>query len=192
MKVRRALTAMAITTGLVLTVAGCGGGEDEKPNSASSSSSTANDGNVEKENAEESQGPAQDQILAEVTGGDSITLTINSAMRDAGGFVTVSGKVKNGGTGTWVATNWKSDERELLVNSASMAGAALVDKTGKKRYLILRDTSGRCLCSKFSAFKAGEEKSWYAQFPAPPEGTTTVDFTIADMPPATIEISEGE
>jgi hypothetical protein len=190
MKARRALTAVAITTGLVLTVAGCGGGgEDDKSQGNSSSSPTAQ----ESESGEQGQesAPAADTVLAEVTGGKSITLTFNSAVRDEGGFLTVSGKVKNGGSDRWLETSWRGDEQELLKNAFSMAGSALVDQVGKKRYLILRDTEGRCLCTTFTPFDAGEERTWYAQFPAPPAETTSVDFTIADMPPATIEISEG-
>jgi hypothetical protein len=38
----------------------------------------------------------------------------------------------------------------------------------------------------------GETAQWFAQFPAPPEGTTSVDFQVGSMPPATIELSEGE
>lgn len=60
-----------------------------------------------------------------------------------------------------------------------------MDKAGKKKYLILRDTQGRCLCTKFEGggVDAGQSADWYAQFPAPPEGTTKVDFQVGDMPP---------
>ncbi|MFF3338966.1 hypothetical protein [Streptomyces flavidovirens] len=194
MKARRALTAVAITTGLVLTVAGCGGDGGDKPDVASSSSPTdAGKDGEEKPKGEEPQAP-EETVLAEVKGGaDNTTLTINAAVRDEGGFLTVSGKVKNGKGGSWNPTPWRGQEKELSGNSASMAGASLVDRSGKKKYLILRDTDGRCLCTQFSgAFKADEEQTWFAQFPAPPAETTKVDFQIADMPVATIEISDGE
>ncbi|OEJ44903.1 hypothetical protein AR457_13040 [Streptomyces agglomeratus] len=194
MKARRALTAVAITTGLVFTVAGCGGGEDDKSSSGASASATgAGKGSEDKPKDKETEAPPQEAVLAEVKGGDDITLTINSAVRDEGGFVTVEGKVQNGSGGRWSAPGWQGSERELADNSGSMAGSSLVDKTGKKKYLVLRDTDGRCLCTQFSGgFRAGDEKGWYAQFPAPPAGTTQVDFQIADMPPATIEITDGE
>jgi hypothetical protein len=193
-KARRALTAVAITTGLVLTVAGCGGDEGGgKPNAATSSTSASVKPPAETPAGSAPQVPPVDTVLAEVKGGEGITLTINSATRDAGGFVTVNGKVTNGSGKRWSAPGWQGSERELSANSASMAGAALVDKTGKKKYLILRDTDGRCLCTNFTGgFRSGDEKVFYAQFPAPPSSTTKVDFQIADMPPATIEISEGE
>ncbi|MEV8566995.1 hypothetical protein AB0436_15730 [Streptomyces sp. NPDC051322] len=101
--------------------------------------------------------------------------------------------VTNGSGKFWNPAEWAGDEQELAGNSASMAGASLVDTGGKKKYLVLRDTQGRCLCTRFTGgFDAGEAKAFYAQFPAPPASTTSVEFQVGDMPPATIDISEGQ
>lgn len=192
MKGRRALAAVAITTGLLLTVSGCGGGDGgDKPNGASSSSQSSKSDSGSKPQASQTQ--SQEAALAEVKGGD-ITLTITSAVRDQGDYVTVSGKVTNGGGQFWIASNWRGDERELSGNGASLAGASLIDSKGKKKYLVLRDTQGRCLCTKFDGggVEAGQSADWFAQFPAPPTDTTTVDFQVGSMPPASITISEGE
>ncbi|MER5299210.1 hypothetical protein ABT039_07050 [Streptomyces lasiicapitis] len=192
MKTRRAMTAVAITTGLVLTVAGCGGGDggsDDKPKGDSSSSvSDTGDSGGGKQN--ESEEPS-DEVLAESKAGD-ISVAITSAARDQGGFVTVSGTVRNDGSRSWLGADWQSDERELATNGGSLSGASLVDGKGKKRYLVLRDTTGRCLCTKFSRLRSGESASWFAQFPAPPEGANELTFQVGPMPPARIEISEGE
>ncbi|WP_405562561.1 hypothetical protein [Streptomyces sp. NBC_01180] len=191
LKARRALAAVAVTAGLALTVAGCGGdggGKDRTSASSPATKETAGDGK-----AQQSPAPAGDKVLADVKGDDGIGLTVTSAVRDSGGFVTISGKVTNGSGKIWTPTSWAGDESELAGNSASMAGASLVDQTGKKKYLILRDTSGRCLCTKFvGAFQASEERTFYAQFPAPPASTKSVEFQIGDMPPATIDISDGQ
>ncbi|MEV8036499.1 hypothetical protein [Streptomyces sp. NPDC086182] len=191
MKGRRAMAAVAITTGLFLTVSGCGGGDGGgTPKATRSSAQSGKGGGDGAEQA--SPTASQDQILAEVKGND-VTLTITSAVRDQGGFVTVSGTVTNGGGQFWVAANWRGDERELSRNGASMAGASLTDSKGKKKYLVLRDTQGRCLCTKFDGggVDAGKSADWFAQFPAPPADTTAVDFQVGSMPPASIEISEG-
>ncbi|CAM5265534.1 hypothetical protein GCM10010329_03120 [Streptomyces spiroverticillatus] len=195
MKARRALTAAAITTGLAFTVAGCGGDSGGQQPAQSSNSSTPAPAKQPDQKPKENQPetPASDTVLAEVKGGQNHSLTINSVIRDAGGFVTVTGKVRNGRPGVWVPNDWSGDEKELNTNGASMAGASLVDKTGKKKYLVLRDTDGRCLCTKFTGgFKRDEEKTFFAQFPAPPTTSNKVDFQIADMPPASIEITEGQ
>ncbi|WP_409059400.1 hypothetical protein [Streptomyces sp. SYP-A7185] len=192
-KTRRAMTAVAITTGLVLTVAGCGGsdgGDEDKPDKGASSSSSAKDNKGDEQ--EKPEAPEDDKALAEGKDGD-ISVVIDSALRDGGGFVTVSGTVTNNGSQSWLGANWASDERELRSNGGSLSGASLVDNDGKKKYLVLRDTSGRCLCTKFNGrVKQGDTASWFAQFPAPPEGTSKVTFQVGSMPPASIEISEGE
>lgn len=189
MKARGALTAVAITTGLVLTVAGCSsGGDDGEPDSDSSSDQS---GQEDGGGGDDPDAPDDDQVMAEVKGGDDLTLTFNSAKREEGGFVTVTGKLTNNGSGLWLSPGWSGDEEELAAkNKTSMAGAKLTDKSGKKRYYILRDTEGRCLCTSFpKGLKGGETETWYAQFPAPPDDNNKVDFQIADMPPAAITIS---
>jgi len=134
----------------------------------------------------------QNQVLAEVKGENGLVLAVTSAKRDDGGFVTVEGTVTNDTDTLWVAADWRGDERELARNGGSIAGASLIDQKGKKKYLILRDTSGRCLCTQFTGgVRQGETTQWFAQFPAPPAGTSAVDFQVGSMPPASIEISEG-
>ncbi|MEV0124924.1 hypothetical protein AB0I16_25890 [Streptomyces sp. NPDC050703] len=190
---RRAMTAVAITTGLVLTMVGCGGGDDgngkaEEPSTSASSGQKTRGGDEKGQNDKPSGG----ETLAEVKDGD-ISVKISSALRDGGGFVTVSGTVTNNGSRSWMGADWASDERELRSNGGSLSGASLVDNKGKKKYLVLRDTSGRCLCTKFNGrVRQGGTANWFAQFPAPPEGTSKVTFQVGAMPPAPIELSEGE
>ncbi|MEU7376699.1 hypothetical protein [Streptomyces albidoflavus] len=119
-------------------------------------------------------------------------MTVTSAVRDSGGFLTVSGTVNNGTGGIWVAGEWRSDENELKKNGGSLAGASLVDPAGKKKYLVLRDTSGRCLCTKFEGgIERGKTVDWFAQFPSPSGEIAKAEFQVPTMPPATIQISEG-
>ncbi|MBP5885892.1 hypothetical protein QBA57_14035 [Streptomyces scabiei] len=191
LKGRRTLSTVTIATGLVLTVAGCGGGGDDDKSSDTKSSSTPSKANADDEK-QESEAPAADSVLAEVKAG-GLTLKVTSAARDGGGFVTVEGTVTNGTGKPWVGADWRGDESELVKNGGSIAGANLTDQAGKKKYLVLRDTEGRCLCTRFTGgVRTGATTEWFAQFPAPPEATTSVDFQVGSMPPATIELSEGE
>ncbi|MGW5021297.1 hypothetical protein [Streptomyces cacaoi] len=195
MRVRRAkkdrtrITAAVVTAGLVLAVAGCSSGDDgdDTKSAASSSDASADGGGADKGSSGERQG----EPLAQVKGGGGISLEISDAERDEGGFVTVTGKIRNDGGKFWSGVAWKSDESEVgSANPSSMAAAKLVDKKGKKRYYVLRDTEGRCLCTSFKGgMQSGDSKTWYAQFPAPPEGNDTLDFQIADMPTASITVS---
>ncbi|MFD0504706.1 hypothetical protein ACFQ0G_20930 [Streptomyces chiangmaiensis] len=113
MKGRRALTAVAIAAGLLLTVTGCGGGGDQGESKASSSAAPQG-----KDDSADQQGPptgSVDKVLATAKDGD-ITITVTSAQRDQGGFVTVAGQVTNGGSSSWLGADWQSNETELAVN----------------------------------------------------------------------------
>ncbi|MFJ4762418.1 hypothetical protein [Streptomyces diastaticus] len=172
----------------IVALVGCGGGTGESPGQGGVPSKGVQEG--KGEGAEESAPPGG-ATLAE-SEGDGVVMTITSAVRDSGGFLTVSGKVTNNSGVLWSGGEWRGDENELQKNGGSIAGASLIDKPGKKKYLVLRDTSGRCLCTKFSGgLDSGKSAEWYAQFPAPPVDTQKVDFQVGTMPPATIEISEG-
>jgi hypothetical protein len=179
------MTTVAITTGLVLAVAGCSGGDD--------GGDGKQPGDSQQENNADGGGSGEtDKVLAQVKGGKGgdFTLTINSAERDDSGFTTFKGTLKNDGPTVAVLPGWASEESELQDNGLSMAGATMVDKKGKKRYFILRDTNGHCLCTRFTGgFEQGQTSEWFAQFPAPPSSTTTVDFQVADMPSATVKLS---
>jgi hypothetical protein len=190
---RRAALVVVITVSIALALAGCGGsGGGKKSNGKSSTTSSAtNDANGSGQ-ASSSPTPDATQTLAQIKGEKSVTVVITDATRDAGGFVTVKGSITNNGTSAFNAVNWRGSELAVAKSGASVAGAMLVDLAGKKRYYVLRDTDGVCLCTtKLIGIKPGETRPFFAQFPAPPASTTQVQFQLPTMPPANIEISEG-
>ncbi|MFH8349222.1 hypothetical protein [Streptomyces sp. NPDC018045] len=186
-KATRRVAAAAIAAGLALVVGGCGGDEGGGSGAAGKPSARGS--------APEGTGrgtPAADsrKVIGEVKGPDGVVVTLHSAVRDSGGFVTVSGTVTNHGTKIFNAIDWRSNETGMRSRS-SVSGAALVDKAGKKRYLVLRDTEGECLCTTgLSGLKPGASRPVFAQFPAPPAKVTEVDFQLPTMPPATVPISD--
>lgn len=184
-QVRRRMAALTVAAGLALGVTGCGGGgDDDKPDASSTAPEKGGS------NASAQEGQAEDP-LAEFKGPDGLLLTITSARRDAGGFVTVSGDLKNeGGKTANVPAQLSGNETEIIRNGRSLGGAALVDSKGKKRYYVLRDTDGRPLTTtNFPALKAGESLPVFMQFPAPPADTTEVTFQLPMFSAATITIS---
>ncbi|KUL52096.1 hypothetical protein ADL22_05650 [Streptomyces sp. NRRL F-4489] len=187
-KAARGAVAMASAVGLALVVAGCGGGGDggerapEAGKPAAHSATPAGDATSPAADA--------DKVIGELKGPDGVVVTLHSAVRDAGGFVTVEGTVTNHGTRAFNAIDWRSSETEIKSRS-SVSGATLVDKAGKKRYLVLRDTNGECLCTTgLSGLLPGQSRPVFAQFPAPPAKVTEVDFQLPTMPPATIRITD--
>ncbi|MCP3819068.1 hypothetical protein NLX86_13370 [Streptomyces sp. A3M-1-3] len=175
---------------LSLAVAGCGG--DEKKPESSTSSAPSTDTGKQSDNTPVDDQPDPNVKLAELKGAGNVLLTINAVERDPGGFVTVSGQIKNQGTEIFVNNfPWRGTETEVVrKNGNSVAGATLVDDVGKKRYYILRDTDGRCLCTNgINPIKPGESIPVFMQFPAPPEGTSEVEFSLPTFPTATLKIA---
>ncbi|MGP8299403.1 hypothetical protein ACTPOK_16080 [Streptomyces inhibens] len=187
-KAARGAVAMASAVGLALVVAGCGGGDggsqttdDKKPPARST---------APKDTGPGAPAADSDKAIGEMKGADGIVVTLHSVVRDSGGFVTVKGTVTNHGTRAFNAIDWRSNETELRSRS-SISGATLVDKAGKKRYLVLRDTNGECLCTTgLSGLLPGASRPIFAQFPAPPAKVTEVDFQLPTLPPASVQITD--
>ncbi|MEV0275534.1 hypothetical protein AB0I22_03995 [Streptomyces sp. NPDC050610] len=184
-KALRSAAAVALTATMAIAVTGCGGDSGGQKS--------------DKDSSKESAGPRGDgdnkpvaqstTAIGEMKGADGIVVTLNSAVRDDGGFVTVNGTVTNRGSKVFNAFAWRSKETEMRSQS-SISGASLVDAAGKKRYLILRDTDGECLCSTgLYGIKPNESRPIFAQFPAPPQSVTQVDFQLPSMPTVNIKIS---
>lgn len=185
--------AVAVAAVAVLALAGCGGGDGGKKDEGGSSKGTNSPEEPEEgKDGKGKESPEPAKTLAEIKGEKDVSVAITEARRDSGGFVTVKGTVTNGGEESFSgAARWMGTEQELNRSGSSVAGAVLVDQSGKKRYYVLRDTEGRCLCT-MGLVSIGPEQTvpFFAQFPAPPDDVTKVEFQLPTMPPAQIEISE--
>ncbi|MEV7087344.1 hypothetical protein AB0O07_15810 [Streptomyces sp. NPDC093085] len=186
-----AVAAMAVT--LALTVAGCGGGDgdDSKKTESTSSSQPSAEKSKGQDDSSADQ-PDPNVKLAEVTGRGGVVLVVNQVKRDSGGFVTVSGVIDNPTDQVVNMGGFAGSETQMVAQSPnSVAGATLIDKAGKKRYYVLRDTDNRCLCTMgLLPLQPGKKAPVFMQFPAPPEGTTDVDFALPTFAVASLKISE--
>ncbi|WP_030806966.1 hypothetical protein [Streptomyces sp. NRRL F-2799] len=186
-RARRGAVALTIATGLSVGMASCGGGGDEKkPEASASASASKGDGSGPSTQEGQSQEP-----VAELHGQDGLLLQITSADRDAGGFLTVNGNLKNDAAKSVVVPPQMSgDETEIVKHGPSLGGASLVDPRGKKRYYVLRDTDGRPLTtSGLGTLEAGQSLPVFLQFPAPPEGTAEVTLQLPTFSSAPLKIS---
>ncbi|MFF4577496.1 hypothetical protein [Streptomyces sp. NPDC001389] len=182
--------AFVVAALLALTAAGCGGGGsgDAKGNPKASQPQSQNAG-AQASSPGKAQSVAPTVVVATLQGQEGMLLEINSVARDPGGFLTVSGQLKNTGSQSYKDTvAWRGIE--LKGTGESVAGATLVDKVGKKRYYVLRDTESRCLCTTgVSSVDAGQTIPFFAQFPTPPSSTSEVEFSLPTFAPATVKIS---
>ncbi|MFE2976127.1 hypothetical protein [Streptomyces sp. NPDC059258] len=195
---RWAMTAVTVTVALALALSGCGddGGDEPGNEGSSAPSAPASPSAEDKDDSQQEDTAAgenadPDAKLAEARGEEGLTLVVTQVKRDAGGFVTVQASIKNGGDGIRNSASWGGQESLVVEkNPNSVAGATLVDKVGKKRYYVLRDTDARCLCTTAIAPLApGETASVFMQFPAPPQGTTEVDFNLPTFATTSLKIS---
>ncbi|WP_116213642.1 hypothetical protein [Streptomyces olivoreticuli] len=184
-KSRSRAAAVAAVSLLALAVSGCGGDSGGKDADAASAKKSAGPPGSAKNAPSGKPG----EVIGEMKGPDGVVIAVNSAVRDSGGFVTVSGTLTNGGSKPFNAIHWLSKETDMKSRS-SISGASLVDGSSKKRYLVLRDTDGECLCSTgLTNIKPQESRPVFAQFPAPPENVTDVDFQVPTMPSVRVRIS---
>ena len=72
-----------------------------------------------------------------------------------------------------------------IPDHSSIGGVSLVDAVNKKKYLVVRDSESRCLCSRdLHGLKPGESLSVYAKFPAPPDDVQKITVQIPHFLPA--------
>lgn len=188
----RAMASVAVSAALAFALVACGGGSDEDSESGNNKNSSENG---DKKGNDDGAAPAEDvdtsKVIGELKGSNDMSIKLHSAVRDQGGFITVTGTLTNNGSKTFSYNLWSSSETSLKSKS-SISGATLVDPKSKKRYMILRDTDGECLCTTgLTGIKAKESRAVHAQFPAPPKDVKNVQFQLPSMSPATIKISEG-
>ncbi|MGP3950874.1 hypothetical protein [Streptomyces sp. 7N604] len=197
---RRVAATVTLAVALTITSASCGSSDEAEQTSGSSPSSFKEDGTqkrTEKQTQRQSPAPQEpESVIATLKGDEDITLALTSAVRDAGGFVTIKGIVKNSGNKSFYGTSfWAGPDLAILKGSggSSFGGATLVDQREKKRYYILRDTENRPLSTTgIPVIEANSETPVYMQFPAPPESTAEVDLQVPTFESTTLELQEGE
>ncbi|MEV8005018.1 hypothetical protein ACIFUY_00830 [Streptomyces sp. CACIS-1.16CA] len=195
---RRAMAAVSMTAALAFALAGCGDDGGDKPGnegsnspSAPASPSAEDKGESQQEDTAAGENVDPDVKLAETRGQGGLVLVINEVKRDSGGFLTVQGAITNEGDQARTTSGWAGSEVNIVnKNPNSVAGATLVDKAGKKRYYVLRDTDSRCLCTTaITSLAPGKTAPIFMQFPAPPQDTTEVDFNLPTFATTSLKIS---
>ncbi|MEU9856739.1 hypothetical protein [Streptomyces sp. NPDC047974] len=185
--VRAGFIAFAVTVSL--TVAGCGA--DAEPKATGKAPTTNQPAQEPPPTRTEQTAEEPAELLLVAKGQKGLELTINSAERDAGGFLTVKGRLKNtSDSAIALPSQMRGDETEVVKHGNSLGGATLVDGIGKKRYYVLRDTDGRPLTtSALDSLGPGKSTAVFMQFPAPPASTTEVSFQLPTFEPATLKLS---
>ena len=68
-------------------------------------------------------------------------------------------------------------------SSSTIAGVELIDLANKKKYFVVRDTDGTCLCSHgLDILHSGSKLAVWAKFPAPPDDVQKITVAIPHCP----------
>ncbi|WOX22354.1 hypothetical protein [Streptomyces solicathayae] len=187
---RRAGAAALLAAALAFSLTACG--EDPGTSKENASSSSSSGKQQPSKSGDGKTYPDNSKVVATLKGNDGIEMVIHEVKRDAGGFVTVSGAFKNTTQNAYTTPiQWSGQEQDVAGSGRSVAAMTLVDSKEKKRYYVLRDTDNRPLTTAGfdPSIAAGATFQFFAQFPAPPTSTTTVDLQFPGFPNAPIEIS---
>ena len=77
-----------------------------------------------------------------------------------------------------------ADKDHEVIDHGTVGGVQLVDEAGKKKYLVVRDTSGKCVCSSgVNDIKPGETTNLWARFPAPPDTVQKITVIVPHFQP---------
>ena len=110
-----------------------------------------------------------------------VSIVIQDLKRDESNSVTLrfqlvneSGKFFHPGCKWREASNRACEE---------IGGVHLIDNANKKKYLVVRDSTGKCVCSVVQQVKAGARSNLWAKFAAPPANVEKVTVVVPDFQP---------
>lgn len=185
---------LALAAGLAL-LAGCGGGDDQTTASTPAPTDTAAPAATPAETATaeptvegapvaEAQGSAdRGRFVFRITElkRSGPTVVLNATVSLAGGSENDSIQISD----TFADGIFQDLENESGDEGGDVFdGVALIDPNGRKKYLVARESTGRCVCSNnLSAAFVGEDApvNLQATLAAPPDTVTTVDVVVPNV-----------
>ncbi len=96
----------------------------------------------------------------------SSTLTLKFVLQSKGGFA--------------IQYGFGESDKEF----GNISGIHLIDEANRKKYFVVRDADGACVCSRDIAnIAAGSQSVLWAKFPAPPDDVQKITVEVPHFPP---------
>lgn len=112
-----------------------------------------------------------------------VTLVVQELKRTSGGTVSLKFSINNASSAT-LDYGYNYGEHNRTSDFASVGGVVLIDEANKKKYFVVRDSEGQCVCSRdLKDQRAGETRNLWARFPAPPDDVQKVSVVIPHFSP---------
>ena len=78
---------------------------------------------------------------------------------------------------------------DALESGYTVEDVYLLDEEGEKKYMVLRDSKDKCVCTQdLGKVKGGGRSRLFAKFPAPPKAVKSVDVVIPHFAPFDVTI----
>ncbi len=117
--------------------------------------------------------PAHSAARTDHESAAGVTLEVTELKRTSGDTLTLKFAMSNTGTTTG-----------YYMTDTKVAETYLIDAANKKKYMTVKDSEGKCVCTKGSEYvKPGGRVSVYAKFPAPPPEVKAISVNIPDFIP---------
>lgn len=112
-----------------------------------------------------------------------VTLSVQELKRTSGGTVSLRFSITNASSES-LDYGYNFGEKDRTNDYASVGGVVLIDETNKKKYFVVRDSEGQCVCSRgLKDQKGGETRSLWARFPAPPDDVQKISVVVPRFSP---------
>jgi len=113
-----------------------------------------------------------------------VKVVVQELKRTSGGTVAMKFTITNGSDKEVGGGYSYGDKDHEIIDHGSVGGVQLVDEAGKKKYFVVRDTGGKCVCSQgVKSVKPGETVNVWARFPAPPDTVQKITVIVPHFQP---------
>ena len=112
------------------------------------------------------------------------SIVIQDLKRDQANSVTLRFQmINNSDKSVCLGGKFKDPASKSVGGGNDLGGVHLIDNVNKKKYLVVRDTSGKCVCAEIRNLGKGEKASLWAKFAAPPENVDKITVVVPDFQP---------
>ena len=113
-----------------------------------------------------------------------VKVVVQELKRTSGGTVSMKFSITNGSDKAVGGGYEFADKDHEIGDHGSVGGVQLIDEGGKKKYFVVRDTAGKCVCSQgVHSLKPGDTVNVWARFPAPPDSVQKITIIVPHFQP---------
>jgi hypothetical protein len=123
-----------------------------------------------------------DDTLTADGGTDGVQVGVKALKRNDGDTVTLRFQIINKSDAQFDLNNGIRDPN-AHDGYGVVSGVYLLDQANKKKYLVVRDADGNCVCATMAAVEKGKTENLWATYPAPPADTQKVTVVVPTFEP---------